>query len=67
MTLMDVIRDPAGLYYLSASAMAFPVARIFRRAGVSPLWAALLAVPEAGLILCMGVLALKKWKRGDAA
>lgn len=48
-------------YYIFALLVAWPVARIFMRAGFAPLWAALLLVPAYGLILCTFVLAVRKW------
>lgn len=59
--LPAVFHDPLQLYYLSVLVLAWPVARIFRRAGFSPLWALLLGIPFVGYIAAAGVLALKRW------
>lgn len=60
--IQDLLHNPLAFYYLSAALMLVPVARIFMRAGFRPYWAGLLAVPEAGLILCLIVLALRPWQ-----
>jgi hypothetical protein len=58
---------PFARYYIFSLLMAVPVARIFMRAGFRPYWVLLLAVPDAGLILCTALLALRKWpqNKGD--
>ena len=48
-------------YYIAALLMVVPVTRILLRAGFKPYWAALLVVPDVGLILCVALLALRKW------
>lgn len=63
MTFNEFIHNPVALYYLSAALVVVPLARIFQRAGFSLFWVALLAVPDAGLIFCLAVLALRKWPR----
>jgi hypothetical protein len=62
MHLID-FNNPAVMYYMAALLMAVPLARIFMRAGFKPYWIALLVVPDAGLVLCLTVLALGKWRR----
>lgn len=52
---------PFAQYYLFVLLVLIPVIRIFERAGFRPYWALLLAVPDAGIILCSAILALKKW------
>jgi hypothetical protein len=53
-------------YYYIFCALAFlPVAGIFRFAGLRPWWAALLAVPVIGLILCALMLALHPWPQKE--
>lgn len=59
--IADLLHNSLALYYAAALLMAVPVARIFIRAGFSPAWAALLGIPDAGLIACMALLALRKW------
>jgi hypothetical protein len=51
------------LYYIFAALAVLPMARIYKRAGVTPYGVLLLAIPEAGLILSMVLLALTKWRR----
>lgn len=58
---------PFARYYAFALLMVVPVARIFMRAGFKPYWALLLGVPDVGLILCMVLLALRKWPQGKGA
>lgn len=48
-------------YYISAAVMALPMARIFKRTGLSILWTALLLAPLFGYVLCAGALAFQKW------
>ena len=48
-------------YYILAALLIIPVAQIMRRAGFSPFWAVLMAVPGIGWILCILLLALRKW------
>ena len=57
---------PLQTYYLFAMLAALPVARIFMRAGFKPYWALLLGVPDVGLILCAGLLAIRKWPKEGA-
>lgn len=54
---------PFAEYYIFAALAAVPAARIFRRAGFKPYWALLLAVPDIGMVLCAGVLALRTWPK----
>jgi len=54
---------PFAGYYLFALLALIPVTRIFERAGFRPYWALLLAIPDAGLVLCAALLALRKWPR----
>ncbi len=61
MDLSGIFQDPLKLHFMTALLMAWPVARIFRRSGFSPLWAGLLAVPFLGIILVAGALALRRW------
>lgn len=48
-------------YYAVALLMVWPLVRIFRRAGLSPFFAAALIVPMVGLTVVAGILALKPW------
>lgn len=48
-------------YYIFAFIVLWPMIVIFRRAGLSPAWAALLLVPPAGFILCLMALVSRKW------
>ncbi len=59
--------DPVARYYLFALVVAVPVVQVFRRAGFRPYWAALLGVPQVGLILCLLLLALRKWPQSQGA
>jgi hypothetical protein len=52
---------PLARYYMFALLTVVPLARIFMRAGFKPYWAGLLVVPDAGLILCLALLALRQW------
>jgi hypothetical protein len=61
---LDTLHNPYALYYISAALMLFPMARVFKRAGFRSYWALLLGIPDAGLIFCMVVLALRKWPAG---
>ena len=69
MPLIDLIwSDPfLRLYYISAVLAAVPVARILMRAGFNPFWVVLLAVPDVGLILCVLLMALRKWPQAKGA
>ncbi len=39
----------------------FPVARIFKRAGLNQLWCVLLFIPYVGGVVCTLVLGFSKW------
>jgi hypothetical protein len=63
--------DPVVKYYISAAVAFYPVMRIFRRAGFSPLGALLLLVPFFGYVLAAAALTARKWPvlaapRGEA-
>ncbi len=62
MTMPDFLNDPLVKYYISAVIALYPMARIFMRAGLRPVYAVLLAVPYIGFILCLAALARLKWK-----
>lgn len=53
--------SPLAQYYLFCLLAIVPVARIFMRAGFRPFWALLLAAPDIGFVLCLVVLAARKW------
>lgn len=65
MTLQDIITliqtDIIWRYYALALLIVWPLARIFRRAGLSPFYALALVVPMVGLTVAAGILALQKW------
>jgi len=54
-------------YYIFVVSAFLPMAWIFRHAGFKPYWALLLLIPDAGLIFCAVLLALRKWPRGKEA
>lgn len=59
--ILEWLKHPFVAYYLSAALVVFPVARIFMRAGFKGWWAAFLAAPFVGFILCLAVLTFKRW------
>ena len=59
--LYHIFHDPIYQYYSFALLCAWPVVRIFRRAGLKDAYALLLIVPIAGFIACAGILALSPW------
>lgn len=60
--MTEWIHNPVVQYYVAALLAAFPVARIFTRAGFAFCYAILLAVPFVGFILCLAVLSFRKWR-----
>ena len=54
-------------YYLFSLLMVVPMGRIFMRAGFKPYGVLLLGVPDVGLILCLMLLALRKWPQKGGA
>lgn len=48
-------------YYIGAFLIAFPMARLFLRAGFKPWWVLFLATPAVGHILCLLALAVQHW------
>jgi hypothetical protein len=58
---VSIPNNPFWLYYIFAALIAFPVVRVFRRAGLRTDYAALLAIPLLGLACCCAVLALSPW------
>lgn len=66
--MTDILQYPLAQYYFSALLAAFPMARIFIRAGF-PFWnSGFLFVPFLGFILCLAILAFGKWypAKGDS-
>lgn len=59
--MMDLLQDITVKYYLSALLALYPMWRVHVRAGFSGVWAMMLAVPFAGVVLCLGNLALRRW------
>jgi hypothetical protein len=66
----QILRDPILCYYIAALAMAYPYARIVRRAGLSNLSLfyvlVCLALPMVGYIFATAVLAFQRWPRNSA-
>ncbi len=60
-TLSSLLSNSVTQYYIFVLIMLWPMARIFRRAGFAPWWAAVLAVPMMGYLLCAGLLTLRRW------
>lgn len=60
-TLSSLLSNSVTQYYIFSAIMLWPMARIFMRAGFAPWWAALLAVPMVGYLLCAGLLTFRKW------
>lgn len=57
----DILANPLVQYYIAVLVMLWPMMKIFRRAGFSPVYAGWLAVPMLGYIVCAGILTFKKW------
>lgn len=57
----DWWQQPLVKYYISAVLAAYPVVRIYKRAGVGPAGVAWLVVPFGGFILTTAHLAFKRW------
>ena len=57
---MNMIQNPLFQYMLFAVLAAVPMARVFKRMGRSPFYAAILAVPYVGFVLCLAILAARK-------
>lgn len=66
--MTDLLQHPLSQYYFSALLAAFPVARVFLRAGFPFWYAGLLAAPFVGFILCLAALSFRRWgtKTGGA-
>jgi len=60
-TVHNVMLDPALGGLLFNLLALWPLARVFRRVGLSPWWAALVLVPVAGPLLVIVVLGLSRW------
>ncbi len=58
---MTFLSDPFVKYYLSALVILYPLIRIFRRAGLPPVYAITVLVPFIGYIVAVAVLALQRW------
>lgn len=56
-----LITDPMMAYYILAVIIFWPIFKIFKRAGLSPLPAVSLAVPYVGLIIAASFLCFQKW------
>jgi len=66
MHLIDLVRADRQ-YYITVALLVIPVAQILRRAGFKPFWAALLLIPDVGIVLCTLLLALRKWPQAKGA
>lgn len=60
-----ILHEPVYLYEIFAMLAIYPTIRIFQRAGLKEWYAILLPVPVAGLIACLGILALSRWSVQD--
>lgn len=64
--MFTVLMSPAvKYYYIFAVAIAFPVVRVFGRAGLRRDYAALLAIPMVGLTCCLAALTFSRWNREE--
>jgi hypothetical protein len=58
---LELFKDPLVLYYIAALVTAYPLVRIFKRAGFSPEPVAFLIVPMVGYLIALGALVFRKW------
>jgi hypothetical protein len=59
--LMETLKQPLWQQYISVALMLYPAIRLCRRAGLSPLFALLLLIPYAGLLLAAAAIAFRPW------
>jgi len=59
--LVETLKQPIWQYYISVALVFFPLFRIFRRAGLQPLFALTLFVPWVGVLIAAHVLAFRAW------
>lgn len=60
-------REPLTIHFIMAAAALWPLARILRRAGLSPTWAVLIAVPVLGPALIASALVFQRWPNRPAS
>lgn len=61
--MFESLLNPEALasYFAFAAIVLIPFYIILKRAGLQPLWSAVIFVPYTGLLIVMGVLAFKRW------
>ncbi|MDD9901415.1 MAG: hypothetical protein OXT65_10580 [Alphaproteobacteria bacterium] len=58
--------NPLIMYYVFAVIVAYPVSRIFRRAGFPAYEAVALVLPVLGFLACAALLSLRPWPALEA-
>jgi hypothetical protein len=59
--LVETLKQPIWQYYISVALVAFPLFRIFKRAGLQPFFALSVFVPWAGVLIAAYLLAFRAW------
>jgi hypothetical protein len=61
--MFETLLTPDALmdYLAFATILLWPFYNMFKRAGFAPIMAFYLLAPYAGLFICLGYLALKRW------
>lgn len=59
--MQELLQNPAVTMTLFNALIAWPLWRIYRRAGLTPWWSLVVFVPMVGVALALGILGHKRW------